>query len=43
MIPFLFRNGGVANVRPLHISVPVLTALITTAGGVLFGGWVAVN
>jgi hypothetical protein len=30
-----------ANVRPLHISVPVLTALVTTAGGVLFGAWVA--
>jgi len=37
-----FRNAAVANVRPFHISVPVLTALVTTAGGVLFGAWVAV-
>lgn len=31
-----------ANVHPLHISVPVLTALATTLGGVLFGAWVAI-
>lgn len=37
-----YRNAAVANIRPLHISVPVLAALATTAGGVLFGAWVAV-
>lgn len=31
-----------ANVRTLHLSVPVLSALVTTAGGVLFGAWVAI-
>ncbi|KAF8481585.1 hypothetical protein DFH94DRAFT_401499 [Russula ochroleuca] len=35
-------NAAVANIRSLHISVPVLAALATTAGGVLFGAWVAV-
>ncbi|KAH9983870.1 hypothetical protein BJV77DRAFT_1040676 [Russula vinacea] len=33
---------GCGEYRPLHISVPVLAALATTAGGVLFGAWVAV-
>jgi hypothetical protein len=37
-----FRNAAAANIRPLHISAPVLAALAATAGGVLFGAWVAV-
>lgn len=37
-----FRNAAVANIRPLHISAPMLAALAATAGGVLFGAWVAV-
>ncbi len=41
MIHFL-RNAAVANVHPLHVSVPVLAAFATTAGGVLFGAWMAV-
>jgi hypothetical protein len=35
------RNAAAANVRPLHISAPVLAALATMAGGVLFGAWAA--
>jgi hypothetical protein len=38
----LSRNAAAANVRPLHISAPVIAALATTVGGVLFGAWVAV-
>jgi len=34
-------NAAAANVRLLHISAPVLAALATTAGGMLFGAWVA--
>jgi len=34
-------NAGVANIRPFHISAPMLTAIATTAGGVLFGAWVS--
>jgi hypothetical protein len=37
-----FRNAAMANIRPFDISVPLLAALATTAGGVLFGAWVAV-
>ena len=39
---FFSGNAAAANVRPLHISAPVLAALATTAGGVLFGAWVAI-
>jgi hypothetical protein len=37
----LSRNAAAGNVRPLHISAPVLAALATMAGGVLFGAWAA--
>lgn len=40
--PLCSRNAAMANVRTLHLSVPVLSALVTTAGGVLFGAWVAI-
>jgi len=34
-------NVAVANILPFHISAPALAALGTTAGGILFGAWVA--
>jgi hypothetical protein len=43
MLILFSKNAAAVNIRPLHISAPVLAELATTAGGVLFGAWAALQ